>query len=104
MNRDRMLCLMFLCKVFDLSTSKYVGSEVDDRMEQESVTRKGIKLFTLACMNARDAKALMRVMLISALSLNPVSATPVTMVDTSSYGSFFLAVIIPILCISVGYP
>ena len=59
MNRDRMLCLMFLCKVFDLSTSKYVGSEVDDRMEQESVTRKGIKLVTLAGMNTHDAKALM---------------------------------------------
>ena len=69
MNRDRMLYLMFLCKVFDLSTSQYVGSEVNDRMEQESVTRKGIKLCTLAGMNTHDAKALMRVMLVSALSL-----------------------------------
>ena len=103
MNRDRMLYLMFPCKVFDLSTSQYVGSEVNDRMEQESVTRKGIKLFTLAGMNTHDAKALMRVMVVSALSLNPVSATPTMMVDNSSYGNFFLAAIFTILCISIGY-
>ena len=43
LNRDRMLYLMFLCSVYDLSTSQYVGSEVNDRLEQETVRRKGIK-------------------------------------------------------------
>ena len=61
-----------------------MGSEVNDRMEQEIVTRKGIKLFTLAGMNSHDAMALMRVMLVSAFS-NPVSAmTPDLMVVVSS--------------------
>ena len=35
-NRDRMLYLMSLCKVYDLSTSQYVGSEVNDKLEQET--------------------------------------------------------------------
>jgi hypothetical protein len=96
---------MFLCRVYDLRTSQYMGSEVNDRMEQEIVTRKGIKLFTLAGLNSHDALALMRVMLVSAFSLNPVSAmTPDLMVvDSSSYFSFFFAVIVTILCISLGY-
>ena len=76
LNRDRMLYLMFLCKVYDLSTSQYVGSEVNDRLEEQTMTSKGIKLFTLAGMNNHDAKALMRVMLISALSLTPATASP----------------------------
>ena len=105
LNRDRMLYLMFLCRVYDLRTSQYMGSEVNDRMEQEIVTRKGIKLFTLAGLNSHDALALLRVMLVSAFSLNPVSAmTPDLMVvDSSSYFSFFFAVIVTILCISLGY-
>ena len=99
-----MLYLMFLCKVYDLSTSQYVGSDVNERLEQETVTRKGIKLFTLAGMNSHDAKALMRVMLLSALSLNPATATtPDLMVVDTSYFSFFFAVIVTILCISLGY-
>ena len=76
LNRDRMLYLMFLCKVYDLSTSQYVGSEVNDRLEEQTMTSKGIKLFTLAGMNNHDAKALMRVMLISVLSLTPATASP----------------------------
>ena len=104
LNRDRMLYLMFLCKVYDLSTSQYVGSEVNDRLEQETVTRKGIKLFTLAGMNNHDAKALMRVMLISALSLTPATASPAEpMVVDGSYFGFFFAVIVTILCITLGY-
>ena len=99
-----MLYLMFLCKVYDLSTSQYVGSDVNERLEQETVTRKGIKLFTLAGMNSHDAKALMRVMLVSALSLNPATATtPDLMVVDTSYFSFFFAVVVTILCITLGY-
>ena len=53
LNRDRMLYLMFLCKVYDLGTSQYVGSEVNDKLEQETVTRKGIKLF-YTCRNEQS--------------------------------------------------
>ena len=104
LNRDRMLYLMFLCKVYDLSTSQYVGSEVNDKLEPETVTRKGIKLFTLAGMNNHDAKALMRVMLISALRLTPATASSAEpMVVDGSYCGFFFAVIVTILCITLGY-
>ena len=104
LNRDRMLYLMYLCKVSDLSTSQYVGSEVNDKLEQETVTCKGIKLFTLAGMNNHDAKALMRVMLISALSLTPATASSAEpMVVDGSYFGFFFAVIVTILCITLGY-
>ena len=104
LNRDRMLYLMFLCKVYDLSTSQ-VGSEVNDRLEEQTMTSKGIKLFTLAGMNNHDAKALMRVMLISALSLTPATASPAEepMVVDGSYFGFFFAVIVTILCITLGY-
>ena len=96
---------MFLCRVYDLSTSPYVGSEVNERMEQETVTRKGIKPFTLAGMNAHDAEALMRVRLISALSLNSVTATAPSslMVVDSSYIGYMLAAFFTILCIALGY-
>ena len=105
LNRDRMLYLMFLCKVYDLSTSQYVGSEVNDRLEEQAMTSKGVKLFTLAGMNNHDAKALMRVMLISALSLTPATASPAEepMVVDGSYFGFFFAVIVTILCITLGY-
>ena len=104
LNQNGMLYLMFLCKVYDLSTSQYVGSDVNGRLEQETVTRKGIKIFTLAGMKSHDAKALMRVMLVSALSLNRVTATtPDLMVVDTSYFSFFFAVVVTILCITLGY-
>ena len=77
-------------------------------MEKERVTKKGIKLFTLAGMNTYDAKALMRVMLFSALSVNPLPVTAIAptesmvMVD-NSFMSYLLAALFAILCISLGY-
>ena len=104
MNRGRMFYVMFLFTVYDPNTSQYVGSEVNDRTEQETVTRKGISLFTLAGMTAHDAKALVKVMLISALSLNPVTATTPNLILMDTVLWFFVAVIIvTVLCISLGY-
>ena len=71
-------------------------------------TKKGVKVFTLAGMNAYDAKALMRVMLVGALSLNPLPVTAIApsesmvMVD-NSFTSYLPAALFTILCISLGY-
>ena len=59
-------------------------------------------------MNTYDAKALMRVMLFSALSVNPLPVTAIAptesmvMVD-NSFMSYLLAALFTILCISLGY-
>eukprot|EP00435_Cladocopium_sp_Y103_P038717 s1683_g10.t1 len=108
MNRDRVLYLMFLCKVYDLSTSEYVGSEVAKKTKPEEMTRKGIKLFTLAGMGSHEAKAIMRVMFFSALSLTPVVAShqrpaAVEAMESESYVSMAMVFLVTLLCIAFRY-
>eukprot|EP00435_Cladocopium_sp_Y103_P041273 s2275_g11.t1 len=106
MSRDRMLYLMFLCKAYDLSTSEYVGSEVAEKTKQEKMTRKGIKLLTFAGMGSHEAKAIMRVMLRSALSLTPVAASPDSAFEAMeglSYTSMAVVFLVTGLCIAFGY-
>eukprot|EP00435_Cladocopium_sp_Y103_P023178 s4145_g5.t1 len=106
MSRDRMLYLMFLCKIYDLSTSEYVGSEVAEKTKQEEMTRKGIKLFTLAGMGSHEATAIMRVMLCSAVSLTPVAAFPDSAFEAMeelNYTSMAVVFLATVLCIAFGY-
>eukprot|EP00435_Cladocopium_sp_Y103_P016308 s4209_g4.t1 len=102
LSRDRMLYLLFLCKAYDLRISEYVGSEVAERERQAEVTKQGIKVFRLAGMGNHDAKTLMRVMLLSALSL-PVAASPSAVSCAMTWDSMAWTFVITLLCIAAGY-
>ena len=102
LSRDRMLYLLFLCKAYDLGISEYVGSEVAEREKQAEITKQGIKVFRLAGMGNHDAKTLMRVMLLSALSL-PVTASPLRVPCAMTWDSMAWTFLITLLCIAIGY-
>ena len=61
--------LMFLCKVYNMAESQMVGSSLADKIEEQNAMRVGIKMFKQVGMSSATSKSLMRVVLLSALSL-----------------------------------
>ena len=43
LTRDRVEYLMYLCKVYNMADSQFVGSSFAERMEEQQVLRIGIK-------------------------------------------------------------
>ena len=46
LTRERMLYLMYLCKIYDLSSSSFVGSDAAETVKQKEVMKQGAKVFT----------------------------------------------------------
>ena len=46
LTRERMLYLMYLCKIYDLSSSSFVGSDAAETVKQKEVMKQGVKVFT----------------------------------------------------------
>ena len=46
LTRERMLYLMYLCKIHDLSSSNFVGSDAAETVKQKEVMKQGAKVFT----------------------------------------------------------
>ena len=78
LSRDRMRCLMNLCKVYDLSQSEYVGKDVLEKVHQSEAMSEGIKLLRNNGIKSNSAKSVMRILLLGALGL------PVDAMETSS--------------------
>eukprot|EP00435_Cladocopium_sp_Y103_P017798 s442_g4.t1 len=64
--------------------------------------KAGIKVFRLTGMGNHDAKTLMRVMMLSALSL-PVTASPIAVSCAMTWNSMAWTFLITLLCIAAGY-
>eukprot|EP00435_Cladocopium_sp_Y103_P007348 s890_g2.t1 len=107
LNRDRMLHLMFLCKVYDMSSSSFVGSEVADNVKQQEVMKEGIRMFSKVGASHRDSKRLVRILLLSALGLPEVMAmeidmAPATIAPFLFWWQVLCALLVTLLCVAIG--
>ena len=61
---------MYLCKIYDLSSSSFVGFDAAEMVKQKEVMKQGVTVFfTKHGSSPQDSKRLMRILLLSALSL-----------------------------------
>ena len=104
-----MLYLMYLCKIYDLSSSSFVGSDAAEMVKQKEVMKQGVKVFTKHGSSPQDSKRLMRILLLSALSL-PESMAMEFSVSTSSssttsmfWWQLLCMVLMTALCIALGW-
>ena len=110
LTRERMLYLMYLCKIYDLSSSSFVGSDAAETVKQKEVMKQGVKVFTKHGSSPQESKRLMRILLLSALSL-PESMAMEFNVSTSSSASvssmfwwqLLCMVLMTALCIALGW-
>ena len=103
-----MLYLMYLCKIYDLSSSNFVGSDAAETVKQKEVMKQGVKVFTKHGSSPQESKRLMRILLLSALSL-PESMAMEFNVSTSSsttasmfWWQLLCMVLMTALCIALG--
>ena len=109
LTRERMLYLMYLCKIYDLSSSSFVGSNAAETVKQKEVMKQGVKVFTKHGSSPQESKRLMRILLLSALSL-PESMAMEFNVSTSSsttasmfWWQLLCMVLMTALCIALGW-
>ena len=111
LTRDRVLYLMYLCKIYDMSTSASVGADVYDKVCQEDAMKQGIHMFKEHGFHVKDSKNLMRILLISALGRPSVamavatssieSFSSLTPMAGSGYG-WFVPLLFTVLCLAAG--
>ena len=105
-----MLYFVFLCKIYDLPSSSFVGPEIAKNMKQQDMMKQGPKTFTKIGVSPRDSKRLMRFSLLSALGVPDVMVLEIDMVAVVFF--FFppllflwqmvCALLITALCIAIG--
>ena len=90
-----------MCKMFDLSSSSFVGSDAADNVKQQEAMQQGVKLFTHHGCSSHDAKRVMRVLLLNALSLPSASMAmelPQFSISTSTSSTALSPLIWQLLC------
>ncbi|CAL1136540.1 unnamed protein product [Cladocopium goreaui] len=110
--------LMFYClsfaigpelEIYDLSSSSFVGSNAAESVKQKEVMKQGVKVFTKHGSSPQESKRLMRILLLSALSL-PESMAMEFNVSTGSsttastfWWQLLCMVLMTALCIALGW-
>ena len=111
LTRERMLYLLFLCKVYDLSSSSFVGSDAAENVKQQEVMKQGVKLFSQHGSSSHDAKCVMRILLLNALSLPSASMAMEIPTSTSTSPTalspwiwqLLCMVLMTALCLTLGW-